>query len=237
MDGVVLAAGRGSRLKPLTETRPKAMVEVGDIPMISHCFEQLCTLGADRLVVVVGYRREQIMDFYGDEFAGVPIEYRIQEERLGMAHALLAAEDAVDDDFMLMDCDNVMSTNLEEIVRYHQADDVDGVLLVHEVSRAAAKKKAIVDIDADGTITGILNKPDDPPEQSFVVAGFHTFTPAAFDASRLVQRSERGEYELSDTIDILIASDRRLVAVECDDWVVNVNTPDDLETANRLIRS
>lgn len=237
MDGVVLAAGRGSRLRPLTDSKPKAMVEVGDAPMLSHCFEHLLDLGANRLVVVVGYQGEQITDFYGDDFEGVPIEYREQEVRLGMAHALLAAEDAVEADFMLMDCDNIISTDLQEAVSRHRADDVDGTLLVHEVPREAAKKKAIVDIEADGTVTGIVNKPDDPPERSFIVAGFHTFTPAAFDASRLVQRSERGEYELSDTIEILIASGRRLVAVECDDWLVNVNTLDDLKEARRLVRS
>lgn len=232
----MLAAGRGSRLAPLTETKPKAMVELGDSPMLSHCFEHLVSLGAGRLVVVVGYRGKQIREFYGDEFGGTPIEYRVQEEQQGMAHALLAAEDAIDDDFMLMDCDNVTVADLGEMIRLHHEDSVDGTLLVQEVSREAAKTKAIVGLDDDGTITDIVNKPDDPPERSVIAAGFHTFPPAAFDASKLVQRSSRGEYELSDTIDILIASGRRLVAVECDP-VLNVNTRDDLEEARRLIRS
>lgn len=236
MNGVILAAGRGSRLAPLTDTKPKAMVELGESPMLSHCFKHLVALGADRLVVVVGYRGAQIQAFYGDEFAGILIEYRVQAEQLGMAHALLAAEDVIDDDFMLMDCDTVTVADLAEMVRLHPKDSVDGTLLVQEVSREAAKTKAIVDLDDDGTITGIVNKPDDPPEWSAIVAGFHTFTPAAFDASRLVQRSVRGEYELSATINILIASGRRLVAVERDP-VLNVNTRDDLEKARELIRS
>lgn len=70
MDAVVLAAGEGTRLRPLTEDKPKGMVEVADTPILTHCFDQLIELGVDELVVVVGYLKEQIIDHYGDEYRG-----------------------------------------------------------------------------------------------------------------------------------------------------------------------
>ncbi|ESS04761.1 MAG: dTDP-glucose pyrophosphorylase, partial [uncultured archaeon A07HR67] len=88
MKAVVLAAGKGTRLRPLTDDKPKGMVEVAEKPLITHCFDQLIDLGADELVVVVGYMKEQIIDHYGDAYEGVPITYTHQREQKGLAHAL-----------------------------------------------------------------------------------------------------------------------------------------------------
>jgi len=107
MQAVVLAAGEGTRLRPLTEDKPKGMVEVAGKPILTHCFEQLIELGAEELLVVVGYKKQAIINHYEDEFEGVPITYTHQREQLGLAHALLTVEDDVDDEFMLMLGDNI----------------------------------------------------------------------------------------------------------------------------------
>ena len=73
MKGIVLAGGEGTRLRPLTVDKPKGMVEVNGNPILTHCFKQLVELGADELVVVVGYLKEQIIDHYGDAFRDTPI--------------------------------------------------------------------------------------------------------------------------------------------------------------------
>ena len=73
MKAVVLAAGEGTRLRPLTEDKPKGMVEVDGQPILTHCFDQLVDLDADELMIVVGYLKERIIDHYGDEHDGVPI--------------------------------------------------------------------------------------------------------------------------------------------------------------------
>ena len=211
MNGVVLAAGRGSRLDPLTKTKPKAMIDVGGVPLLSHCFESLVAAEVTKLVVVVGYLGEQIKDFYGDEFASVPIEYRVQQEQLGMAHALVRAEDAVSEDFILLNGDHILRSDLRSVPKRHHEGGVDGTLLVHEVSPNVAKEATICEIADDGTITSLVHQPDNPNERNFAVAGCQTYTHAAFDASRLVQRSDRGEYELTDTLKVLLASGRRLV--------------------------
>jgi glucose-1-phosphate thymidylyltransferase len=75
MQAVVLAAGEGTRLRPLTEEKPKALVEVAGQPILTHCLDQLVELGADDLYIVVGYKKEAIITHYGDEYEGVPITY------------------------------------------------------------------------------------------------------------------------------------------------------------------
>src|SRR6056297_900646 len=98
MQAVVLAAGKGTRLRPLTDDKPKGMVEIAGKPILTHCFEQLKALDAEEFVVVVGYRKEVIIDHYDDEFRGVPITYTHQRDQRGLAHALLTAEEHVEDD-------------------------------------------------------------------------------------------------------------------------------------------
>lgn len=88
MDGLVFAAGEGTRPRPLTDDTPKPLLTVGGRPILTHCLDTLVDLDVDRLVIVVGYRGDAIVDPYGDEFRG-PIEYARQENRSGMAHALL----------------------------------------------------------------------------------------------------------------------------------------------------
>lgn len=237
MEGVILAAGRGSRLGSLTETNPKAMVDVGGIPLLSHCFEDLVSAGVTKLIVVIGYLGDQIRAFYGEEFEGVPIEYQVQEKQLGLAHALLQAEDAVTDDFILLNGDHIFTTNLQRVSEQHNEDNIDGTLLVYEVSPELATDATICEMANDGTIIDIVHQPADPPEQSFAIAGCQTYTSAAFDASRLVQPSERGEYELTDTLKILLTSGRRLVAVKSEKQPININTMRDLEKARQQVRT
>jgi len=91
MQAVVLAAGKGTRLRPLTEDIPKVLVEVNDKPLIEDVFDNLVDIGIDEFVVV-GYMKEKIIEKYGDEYRGRPITYAHQREQLGLAHALLQAE-------------------------------------------------------------------------------------------------------------------------------------------------
>jgi len=152
MQAVVLAAGEGTRLRPLTEDKPKALVEVDGRPILSHCFDRLIELDADELLVVVGYKKERIIDFYGDDYGGVPITYTHQREPKGLAHALLCVEEHVDDDFMLMLGDNVFEANLADVVNRQREDRAD------------------VDIDSPGHAPGV----DDDTVAARPLADDHT---------------------------------------------------------------
>ena len=235
MDAVVLAAGEGTRLRPLTDDKPKGMVEVDDQPILTHCFDQLVELGADELIVVVGYLKERIIDQYGDEYEGVPITYTHQREQRGLAHALLSVEEHIDDDFMLMLGDNIFQANLEDVVRRQREDRADAAFLVEEVPWEEASRYGVCDTNKYGEITDVVEKPEDPPS-NLVMTGFYTFTPEIFHACHLVQPSNRGEYEISEAIDLLIRSGRTIDAIELEGWRIDIGYPEDRDEAKDRLR-
>jgi glucose-1-phosphate thymidylyltransferase len=234
MQAVVLAAGEGTRLRPLTEDKPKGMVEIAGKPILTHCFERLVELGAEELLAVVGYRKEAIIEHYGDEFEGVPITYAHQREQSGLAHALLTVEEHIDDDFMLMLGDNVFEANLEDVINRQRESRADAAFLVEEVPHEEASRYGVCDTNKYGEIVEVVEKPDDPPS-NLVMTGFYTFTPAIFHACHLVQPSARGEYEISDAVDLLLDSGRTIDAIRMDGWRVDVGYPEDRDRAERRL--
>ncbi|ELY57868.1 UTP--glucose-1-phosphate uridylyltransferase AglF [Natronococcus jeotgali] len=235
MQAVVLAAGKGTRLRPLTEDKPKALVEVDGKPLVEDVFDNLLAIGVDELIVVVGYRKEQLIERYGDAYEGVPITYAHQREQLGLAHAILRAEPHVDDDFVLMLGDNVFRGNLGDVVNRQREQRADAAFLVEAVPDEEASRYGVLDTNEYGEIVEVVEKPDDPPS-SLVMTGFYTFTPAIFHACHLVQPSDRGEYELPDAIDLLIQSGRTIDAIPMDGWRIDVGYPEDREEAERRLR-
>ncbi|WP_423747032.1 UTP--glucose-1-phosphate uridylyltransferase AglF (plasmid) [Haladaptatus sp. SPP-AMP-3] len=234
MKAVVLAAGKGTRLRPLTDDKPKGLVEVNGKPIVTHCFEQLAELGAEEFIVVVGYRKEDIISYYDDEFDGIPITYTHQREQKGLAHALLTVEEHIDDDFMLILGDNIFQANLEDVVRRQQEDRADAAFLTEEVPYEDASRFGVCDTNDYGEITDVVEKPDDPPS-NLVMTGFYTFTPAIFHACHLVQPSNRGEYEISEAIDLLIRSGRTIDAIRMDGWRIDVGYPEDRDEAEERL--
>lgn len=234
MQAVIPAAGEGTRLRPLTEDRPKVLVEVAGEPLLTHCFEQLLDVGVEEFVVVVGYRMEDVLDRYGDEFRGVPITYVHQRDRLGLAHAVGRAESAIEDDFVLSNGDNVFRANLEEAVERQRRPGVDAALLVEEVPAERARTTGVVETDGSGRVTGLVEKPDDPPS-TLVTTGCYVLPTEIFHACELLQPSGRGEYELPEAIDLLAAAGATVETVPLDGWRVNVNTSADVERAERRL--
>ena len=107
---VILAAGEGNRLRPFTASKPKAMLTIAGKPILEHVIEALAGSGVRSIVLVVGYRREQIFDYFGSgEQSGVEITYVKQERRLGTAHALLQAKGVVADEFLVLSGDKLIS--------------------------------------------------------------------------------------------------------------------------------
>lgn len=233
MDALVFAAGRGTRLRPHTDDVPKPLLEVAGEPLLAHCLRAAVDC-VDRIVLVVGYRGEAIVERFGDSFHEVPIEYVRQEEREGLAHAVLAAEEYVEGDVLTVNGDNVFEGDLSALVDCHREPGVDGAVLLDRVERNEAEATARCDLAADGTIQGIETAVGEAPEAGYIAAGAQTHDGAALlDACRRVERSENGEYELTDALAALVGSGRRYVGVEPDDWHLNVNTPADLERARR----
>lgn len=228
MKGVVPAAGRGTRLQPRTDERPKALVDVGGRPLLAHVLETLAP-HVTGYVVVVGYRGGQIRDRFGAAFDGHPITYVEQAEPRGLADAVLQAEPVVDADFLQLNGDNVLRGNLDELVDAHRAADADATLLVDRVPRDRARRGGVLDV-VDGQLEGLVEKPDDPPSR-LATTGCFAFSPRIFEACRAVEASERDEYELTDAIAWLLDDGGTVEWLTLEGWRVNVNTGADVERA------
>jgi len=227
MKAVVLAAGEGTRLRPRTADRPKPLIEVNGKPILTYCFEALLDLGIEDVVIVVGYEKDKIIDHYGDSFQALDIQYAHQSERLGLAHTILTAEPYVTSDFVVLNSDNIYSANLSEVVAHHTESGTDITFPVEAVSAAEATNGAVCKLDDDGTVTGLVEKPANPPSQ-YVPTAFYVLPPAIFSACRIIQPSERGEYELAAAIDLLIYSGYSVETHPFNGWKVNINTDADI---------
>lgn len=230
MQAIVPAAGEGTRLRPLTAERPKGLVEVAGRPILTHVFESLLAAGIDRIVVVVGYRGDDIVDYYGDAFRGTPLTYAWQAERLGLGHAVSTAAAHVAGDVVVWNGDNVGDVALSGLIDRHRRTDAAATLLVDEVSRERASEGAVCVVD-DGDVVGLVEKPDAPPS-TLIPRGVFVFSARLFDALDRIGPSGRGEYELTDAVDLLVDEGARVETVGMDGWLVNVNTTADIERAS-----
>ena len=188
MDAVIPTAGRGSRLGELTADRQKELVEVAGRPLLAHVFETAVEAGADALVVIVRYEAAQIVDRFGDVFEGIPITYLHQRERLGLGHAVLRAEPHVDGTFLLVNGDNVFAGSVSPAVA--AVGEADAVLGVEAVSPEVAATTGVIETDEAGRVTGIVEKPDDPPS-TLITTGCYVLPQDVFHACVLLRPSPK----------------------------------------------
>jgi len=137
---------------------------------------------------------------------------------------------------MLMLGDNIFKANLSDVVNRQQEDRADAAFLVEEVPWDEASRYGVCDTNKYGEITEVIEKPEDPPS-NLVMTGFYTFTPAIFHACQLVQPSNRGEYEISDAIDLLLHSGRTIDAIRMDGWRNDIGYPEDRDEAEERLQS
>lgn len=226
MQAVVPAAGEGTRMRPLTADRPKGLVDVAGRPLLAHVFETLVDCGVSEIVVVVGYRGEQIRDHFGPDYADVPLTYVEQPERRGLAHAVALAASEIEDSFLLHNGDNVCDANLDPLVERHRETDAIATALVESVSRDRAARGGVFDLE-DGDVVGVAEKPVDPPSTS-IPRGVWALEPRVVHACALVQPGHTGEREFSDAVDLCLYAGWDVETVPLEGWCINVNTPEDV---------
>jgi glucose-1-phosphate thymidylyltransferase len=197
MDAVMPAAGRGSRLGELTDDQPKGLVDVLGRPLLAHVFETALEAGADELVVIVGYETAQIVDRFGDAFAGVPITYVHQRERLGLGHAVLQAEPHVDETFLLLNGGNVFAGSVDPAVE--AVEEADAALAIEDMSPEIAARTGVIETDEAGRVTGLVEKPAEP-SSTLVTTGCYVLPEDVFHACALLRPSAEGEYQLSEAV-------------------------------------
>ncbi|WP_254840933.1 sugar phosphate nucleotidyltransferase [Natronomonas marina] len=228
MHGLVPAAGRGTRLRPLTDEQPKGLVDVGDKPLLEHVFETL-EPHVEAYVVVIGYRGGQIRDRFGEALDGRPISYVEQPDARGLADAVHRAESLVDGPFLQLNGDNVLRGNVGEVLDRHREREADATLLVDRVSEERARRGGVLELDGD-EVVDLVEKPAEPPSR-LATTGCFAFSPRIFEACRAIEPSERGEYELTDAVRWLLERDGTVETVRFGGWRVNVNTAEDIDRA------
>jgi glucose-1-phosphate thymidylyltransferase len=209
MKAVVLAAGEGSRLKPFTTTKPKVMLPVANKPILEYVVSALQESGIIDIVMVVGYKREKIMDYFQDGHAwGVDITYVEQYPQLGTAHALTQVSHLINDYFLVVNGDTIVgASNIKEIMRHRS---YDATLLTTHAD--PAQKYGVVTTH-NGLVKSIEEKPRFEEDGNIVNAGVYRFSRRIFDFLGNLEISERGEYEITDAIKRMILAGQAVKAI------------------------
>jgi len=207
MKGVILAAGEGTRLKPITSSLPKPMIPLAGKPLLEHNLIGLKKAGIEEVLLIVGYKQEIIKNYFGDgrEKVGISISYKTQEEYLGTAHATGYAKSFVEmDSFLMMYGDLLVDpTTFQNAIQKFQETEVKGLISLLEVDNP--KNYGIISLNTDNMVEKITEKPS--PELNLgnlANAGIYVFDPLIFDAIEKTKLSKRNEYELTDSMEIMI---------------------------------
>lgn len=229
---VVLAAGRGTRMKGLTEDLPKPMIEVQGRPILETIVRGLVENGVREVLIVVGYRPEVIQDYFGDGGAfGCAISYVTQEVQDGTGRVVDLAVGFADGDPFILSYGDILvpASSYAKLVEFAGVDAKISVKMNEDVSKGGA-----VFIDEDGWLTDLIEKPGPgQPTSPFYNAGIYSFSARIFEYTARLEKSPRGEYELTDAIASMVRDGLKVKAVELSgDWA-DVRDPEVVESLNQ----
>lgn len=218
--GIVLAAGEGTRLRPLTHNRPKTMLPAADRPIIEHVLDGLVDSGIERLCLVVGYHSERVQEHFGHAYRDVPITYVHQHKQLGSAHALQKTAPEVDEPMLVVNGDRVIDQHIVDGV----LRGFDGTPTLAVLQHPTPSNFGAVRVEGDRLVEFV----ERPEENTFrlINAGVYAFDPSVFDAIERTPRRE-GELQLPDLI-LTLLDDGEVRAIQTDGLWVDATYPWDL---------
>ncbi len=231
--GLILAAGKGKRLRPLTERRPKPLVPICGRPILQYNIENLRDAGVRDIIVVVNHDGPQIKEHFRDGAAlGVGLTYVSQDELLGTAHAVYQAKDTISgDSFALVFGDNMTGYRLCAMVQDYERLGGSAMLAVSE--GGDPRKHAVISIDGDRV--RLIEERPAVPKSPYTSAGMFVFGPAIFDAIERIEPVATGEYYLPHAVQLLIDKGHPVHYTVANDWRVNINSPGDLLEAQKHV--
>lgn len=234
MKAVILAAGQGTRLRPVTLTMPKPLVPVANKSLIVYSIDILKNAGLQDIGIVVNDLSSPITNALGNGAdLGVNIEYIVQEEQLGLSHAVNLCHNFVGSDpFCVFLGDNIFQDNMESFLRDFPDSDSDAAIALGEV--ADPRRFGVAIVDDKGRVTGVVEKPQDPPS-NLAIFGVYLFRESVFDAISRIKPSARGELEITDAIQTLIDDGKKVDNYTINGWWVDAGKPDAIITANQLV--
>lgn len=226
MQAVILAAGEGTRLRPLTLDKPKPLVEINGKSILEHTMEHLVGL-VDDIILIIGYKGEKVKEKFGDNFKGVKLKYIEQKERIGNAHALSLTKHLLIDKFIVMNGDDLYSRKDIENCMKHEL-----CVLAKKVNNP--ERFGILSLNEDNVIKDLVEKPKEFIG-NLANTGCCVLNKKIFDEIENLEKSERGEYELTGAIKSLL--EKEVVKCVEAEFFIPIAYPEDIEKACKILNA
>jgi glucose-1-phosphate thymidylyltransferase len=234
LKGLILSGGRGVRLRPITHTSAKQLVPVANKPVLFYGIEAMADAGIGEIGIIIAPETgDEIRAAAGDGSRfGVRITYIVQDEPLGLAHAVLTAEAFLGDaPFVMYLGDNLLQGGIEGLVRAFTTNAPDALILLTPVPDP--EHYGVAELDGDRVVR-LAEKPPEP-KTNLALVGVYMFTPQIHEAARAIEPSGRGELEITDAIQHLVDGGARVEPHVVEGWWKDTGRLDDMLEANRLI--
>jgi glucose-1-phosphate thymidylyltransferase len=234
LKGLILSGGKGTRLRPITHTSAKQLVPVANRPVLFYAVQAMADAGIEEVGIIIAPETgDEIREVTGngDRF-GVRITYILQDEPAGLAHAVLTAEPFLGDaPFVMYLGDNLLQGGIGDLVRAFDEHAPDALILLTEV--ADPENYGVAELQ-DGVVVRLVEKPAQP-RTNLALVGVYMFTSAVHDAARAISPSARGELEITDAIQHLVDTGRRVDPHVVQGWWKDTGRLEDMLAANRLV--
>jgi len=235
LKGLILSGGRGTRLRPLTYTSAKQLVPVANKPVLFYGIEAMAAAGIREVGIIIAPETGgEIRSAVGDGSAfGIEITYIEQAEPLGLAHAVLTAEEFLGGaPFVMYLGDNLLRDGITGLVETFRSEEPDAMILLTPVPDP--EHYGVAELDGSGRVLRLAEKPAEP-STDLALVGVYMFTPSVFDAARAITPSQRGELEITEAIQHLVDSGLRVDPHIVRGWWKDTGQVQDMLEANRLI--
>jgi glucose-1-phosphate thymidylyltransferase len=231
--GLILSGGKGTRLRPITHTSAKQLVPIANCPILFYAIEAIRDAGITDIGIIVGDTKKEIKAAVGDGSTwGVKVTYIEQEEPLGLAHAVLTAEDFIGKSpFVMYLGDNLLLGGINDFVKEFQATSPCAFLLL--VNVADPESFGVAELK-DGKVVRLWEKPK-TPKSNLAVSGIYLFDYHIFEAARAIKPSARGELEITDAIQHLVDKGLEVTTHTIGGWWKDTGKLEDMLEANRIL--